>query len=187
MINPCILNAHKRSVSCTASDDAIGCRGKVLVRHMWQSCLQAEPEGAKPLAEVGQTRVPQHGWLQLLQVGSQVSTHHNHELRTMSTSFMRLSPCQECSRPIPTVGLHVERAGTQCSSRCELLVRRLASLLGNEEAALSRFSTVRENKVGSRAVEALKSPANVPKHAAGGKKLPIMLSTVKVNWQLVGQ
>ena len=69
-----------------------------------------------------------------------------------------------------------------CSSSCELPSRRLASLLGNEEAALLRFTTGKQAAVSSRAAKALSKPNASPMYAAGGRKLPIMLASVKVSF-----
>ena len=67
------------------------------------------------------------------------------------------------------------------SSSCELPARRLAGLLGNEEAALLRYTTGKQAAVSSGAVKALRKPSAGPLYAAGGKKLPIMLANVKVS------
>lgn len=76
------------------------------------------------------------------------------------------------------------------SSACELPVRRLAGMLGNEAAALARFSSKPAASVSEKAVEALNKPKPKPQtmqaYAAGGSKLPIMLASVKVSANLFG-
>lgn len=61
-------------------------------------------------------------------------------------------------------------------------MRRLAGLLGNEEAALARFTSKLPTEVSNRAAASLTKPKENKKdsYAAGDKKLPIMLSSVKV-------
>ena len=78
--------------------------------------------------------------------------------------------------------MRCEKLVMQCSSSCELPARRLAGLLGNEEAALMRYTIGRQTADSNGAAKAHKEADTTPVYAAGGEKMPIMFASVKVSF-----
>ena len=168
----------------------VGCRGEISIWPLRKPCVQPQIERTKSYAKTRKTWVCQCRWLQLLQVGllwrliclaclcDVAFVLYRSASFELIQSYLKSLTYIHHWFPMPRT---CSSKFLSCSSACELPVRRLAGLLGNEEAALSRFTNLREINVGKGAVAALKhQPSTKPLYAAGGKKLPIMLATVKV-------